>query len=307
MSEALADLYPGFEARTVETDGAQIFLRTGGSGPPLLLVHGYPQTHVTWYKVAPALADHFTLVIPDLRGYGQSSVPASDPDHVAYSKRAMANDMVAVMAALGYERFHLAGHDRGARVSYRLALDHPERVEKLAVLDIVTTLDTWEAMDAKAAIKTYHWPFLAQPEPLPETLIAADPVYYLDHTLASWTKALSLDVFDPRALDHYRALFSQPERVHACCEDYRAGWTCDKAADETDRASGKRIVAPVLAIWGETGIPADVSGGGPNPLDIWRNWADDVRGGSIDSGHFLAEENPEAAVKELLAFFRGET
>jgi len=299
--EPLADLFPGFEAREVETDGAGIFLRTGGMGPPLLLVHGYPQTHVTWHKVAPALSRHFTLVIPDLRGYGQSSVPASDPAHFAYSKRAMANDLVQAMEALGHTRFNLCGHDRGARVSYRLALDHPDRVEKLALLDIVTTLDTWESMDAAAAMKTYHWPFLAQPHPLPETLIAADPVYYLEHTLASWTKTKSLAAFDPRALDHYRAFFAKPERIHACCEDYRAGWTCDREADAADRAAGKRIAAPLLSIWGDAGIPA----GGPSPIDVWRNWADDVRGGPVASGHFLCEEAPETASEELLAFFKG--
>ncbi len=301
MSAALADLFPGFAARTVAGDGAEIFLRLGGEGPPLLLVHGYPQTHVTWHRVAPTLAEHFTLVIPDLRGYGQSSVPASDPEHRAYSKRAMANDLVAVMTALGHERFGLCGHDRGARVSYRMALDHPHRVERLAVLDIVTTLDTWEAMGAKAAMKAYHWQFLAQPEPLPETLIAADPAYYLDHTIASWTKAKTLEAFDPRALDHYRAFFARPERVHACCEDYRAGWTYDKTADEADRKAGRRIAAPVLSIWGDAGFPT----GGPTPVDVWRNWADDVSGGPIDSGHFLPEENPEATTTALLKFFRG--
>jgi haloacetate dehalogenase len=303
MSEPLTDLYLGFEARTVETDGARIFLRTGGKGPPLLLVHGYPQTHVIWHKVALALAEHFTLVIPDLRGYGQSSVPDSDPEHFAYSKRAMANDMVAVMAALGHERFDVAGHDRGGRVGYRLALDHPGCVDKLAVLDIVPTHTMWHDLTATSAMKTYHWMFLAQPEPFPETLIGARPMYYLDHTIASWTKTQSLDAFDPRALEHYRAFFSEPDRIHATCEDYRAGQTYDLAADEADVAAGKRIACPLLALWGAAGIPA----GGLSPLDIWRNWADDVRGGAIDSGHFLAEENPEATAKDLLAFFKGQS
>lgn len=296
----LTDLFPGFEARTVATSGADIFLRTGGSGPPLLLVHGYPQTHATWYKVAPALAEHFTLVIPDLRGYGQSSVPKSDAAHITYSKRAMGNDLAEVMQTLGHDTFRLAGHDRGGRVAYRMALDHPDRVNRLALLDIVTTLDTWNALDARAAMKTYHWMFLAQPEPLPESLIAADPVYYLDHTIASWTKARSLAAIDPRALEHYRAFFLQPERIHACCEDYRAGWTCDRAADQADREAGRRISVPLLSIWGDAGIPAD----GPSPLDVWRKWADDVTGGSIDSGHFVCEENPQATSAALLDFFR---
>ncbi|WP_436642876.1 alpha/beta fold hydrolase [Microbaculum sp. FT89] len=301
MSEPLADLFPGFEARTVTGDGAEIFLRTGGDGPPLLLVHGYPQTHVMWHRVAPALAEHFTLVIPDLRGYGQSSVPATVPDHATYSKRAMARDLVAVMAALGHDRFHLAGHDRGGRVSYRLALDHPQVLDRLAVLDIVPTHAMWHEFTVAMAMKVYHWLFLAQPKPLPEMLITKAPADYLDYTIASWTKANSLEAFDPRAMAHYRASFSQSDRIHACCEDYRAGQTCDLAADEADVAAGRKIAAPLLALWGSAGIPGETRG----PLDIWRDWADEVTGIGIDSGHFACEENPDAATKALLDFFRG--
>jgi haloacetate dehalogenase len=301
MSE-LVDLFPGFEARRIDTGEADIFLRIGGHGPPLLLIHGYPQSHVMWHRVAPALARQFTLVIPDLRGYGDSSVPASDPEHAAYSKRAMARDMVAVMGALGHERFHLAGHDRGGRVAYRLALDHPQRVERLAVLDIVPTHAMWHGFTVGMAMKVYHWLFLAQPEPLPEMLISKSAAEYLEYTIASWTGAKSLSVFDPRALDHYRAFFSKPARIHACCEDYRAGQTYDLAADEADVAAGKRIAAPLLALWGAAGIPGETSG----PLDIWRNWAEDVTGVAIQSGHFICEENPEATAEAMIAFFKAD-
>lgn len=300
MSEVLADLFPGFETRTVETRGARIFLRTGGDGPPLLLVHGYPQTHVMWHRVAPALAEHFALVIPDLRGCGQSSVPQSDPEHFAYSKRAMAGDMVEVMAALGHDRFALAGHDRGGRVGYRLALDHADRVTRLAVLDIVPTYAMWHDFTVRLAMKVYHWLFLAQPEPLPEMLITKSSREYLDYTISSWSKTKSLDEFDPRAMAHYRDFFSRPERVHACCEDYRAGQTYDLCADEADVAAGKRIACPVLALWGAAGIPDETDG----PLGIWRKWADDVTGLAVDSGHFVCEENPVATANALIEFFR---
>ncbi|MEJ8571063.1 alpha/beta hydrolase [Microbaculum marinum] len=306
MSAPLADLFPGFAARTVETGageqgGAGIFLRTGGEGPPLLLIHGYPQTHVMWHRVAPALAERFTLVIPDLRGYGQSSVPASDADHYAYSKRAMAGDFVEVMAALGHDRFHVAGHDRGGRVAYRLALDHPDRVQKIAVLDIVPTYAMWQGFDIDFAMKVYHWIFLAQPNPLPEMLISRAPVEYLDYTIASWTKAKSLAAFDDRALVHYRAFFSQPERIHACCEDYRAGQDYDYRADTVDAEAGNRIAAPLLALWGAAGIPSETE----SPLETWRAWAGDVTGMAVDSGHFVCEENPDATAAALLDFFGG--
>lgn len=300
MSAPLADLFPGFEARTVETENARIFLRTGGEGPPLLLLHGYPQTHVMWHRVAPLLARQFTLVIPDLRGYGQSSVPESDAGHVTYSKRTMAQDMVAVMAALGHDRFDLAGHDRGGRVAYRLALDAPDTVARIAVLDIVPTHAMWHEFSVNLAMKVYHWLFLAQPQPLPEMLIEKAPVAYLDYTISSWTKLKSLEAFDRRALAHYHAFFSQPARIHACCEDYRAGQTYDLVADEADVASGNKIAAPLLALWGAGGIPGETAG----PLDIWRRWATDVSGVAIDSGHFVCEENPADTANALLDFFR---
>ena len=290
--------FAGFDARKFDLGEAEIFARVGGSGPPLLLLHGYPQTHRMWARVAGLLASRFTLVAPDLRGYGASSAPASRNGEL-YAKRLMAADAVALMAALGHDRFAVAGHDRGGRVAYRLALDHPEKVTKLAVLDIVPTAEMWAGMDAARAMAVYHWMFLAQPEPLPETLISAAPQTYLDHTLASWTGDRSLGNFTPEALDAYRAMFRDPARVHASCEDYRAGATIDRAYDEADRAAGRRIAAPLLALWGAKGIPAK----GENPLAVWRRWAENVTGFGIESGHFIPEEAPEATARALAEFF----
>jgi haloacetate dehalogenase len=293
------DLFPGFAHRTVETQGARIFCRSGGSGPPVVLLHGYPQTHVMWHRIAPALAERFTLVLPDLRGYGESSCPPSDAAHAAYSKRAMARDVVEVMAAFGFDRFAVVGHDRGGRVAYRLALDAPQQVEKLAVLDIVPTHAMWTGMNARRAYKTYHWLFLAQPAPMPERLIETDPATYLDHTLASWTKTGDLSAFDAQALRAYRRSFSRPQNIHAACEDYRAGYFYDWQADEEDRAAGRRIDAPLLALWGDAGIPSDKVS---DPLAVWREWARQVEGAGIDSGHFVCEENPDATLAHLGPF-----
>jgi haloacetate dehalogenase len=294
----LADLYPGFASHWIATSIGKIFARTGGAGPPLLLLHGYTQTNVMWHRVAPPLAERFSLVIPDLPGYGWSDAPAADAAHEPYSKRAMGNATIDVMEALGHVRFRLAGHDRGGRVAYRLALDHPGRVERLAVLDIVPTYAMWHGMDRKMAMKVWHWPFLAQPAPLPEMLIAKAPVEYLEWMMASWSKAKDLSAFDPRARAHYRAAFAAPERIHAHCEDYRAGATSDLAADETDRAAGKKIACPLLALWGAAGIPSE-----SGPLAIWCEWASDVRGQPLDSGHFVAEEAAAATAAALTEFF----
>jgi haloacetate dehalogenase len=211
----------------------------------------------------------------------------------------MAADIVALMERLGYSRFRVAGHDRGGRVAYRLALDHPESVEKLAVLDIVPTGEMWRGMDAARAMSVYHWMFLAQPEPLPETLISRAPREYIDHTLASWTAAKTLDCFETDALASYRAAFADPARIHAMCEDYRAGATIDRELDDADFAAGRKVMPPLLALWGDHGIPAT----GPSPLDVWRRWARDARGAAITSGHFLPEESPEATAEALMAFF----
>jgi haloacetate dehalogenase len=295
------DLFPGFATRRIATAAGEIFARVGGSGPPLLCLHGYPQTHVCWHRVAPALAGECTVVAMDLRGYGQSSAPPGDPEHTVYSKRAMAEDCIAVMQALGHNRFMVMGHDRGARVAYRLALDYPAVITRLIPLDILPTADVWARMTAASAIRAYHWPFLAQPYPLPETLIAAAPGFYVEHTLRSWTKNRTLACFAPAALAHYRALLGTPERIHAVCEDYRAGATIDRAADEADRKTGRRISCPTLILWGSD----YVGRGGVDPLEIWREWCgSDVRGKQTASGHFLAEENPDATLAALRPFLR---
>jgi len=295
----LADLYPGFESKWIDTEVGRMFARTGGNGPPLLLLHGYTETNVMWHRVAPALAERFTLVIADLPGYGWSVAPKADANHEPYSKRAMAQAMVELMERLGHVRFRLAGHDRGGRVSYRLALDHPGRAERLAVLDIVPTYDMWHRMNMNMAMKVWHWPFLAQPYPLPEMLIEKAPVEYLEWKMASWAKTKDLSAFDPRALDHYRVAFSDPSRIHAQCEDYRAGQSSDLTHDEADRAAGNMIACPVLALWGSAGIPSETGG----PLPIWQAWARDVRGAPVDSGHFVCEEAPDATAAALLEFF----
>jgi haloacetate dehalogenase len=290
--------FDGFNAHELALGEATIFARVGGSGPPLLLIHGYPQSHLMWARVSRELAAKYTVVAMDLRGYGQSSAPPSQKGE-RYTKRVMAKDAVALMDALGHSRFAVAGHDRGGRVAYRLALDHPEIVTKIATLDIVPTGEMWAGMDAARAMSVYHWMFLAQPEPMPETLISGAPDYYIDQKLANWSGDKSLRAFEPDALDAYRAAFRDPARVHATCEDYRAGATIDHALDDADRAAGRKIAAPLLALWGTKGIPAK----GEDPLTVWRRWASDVRGLGIESGHFLPEEAPEATAKALAEFF----
>jgi haloacetate dehalogenase len=300
MTSDLADLFPGFASHWIDTAAGKIFARAGGAGPPLLLLHGYAQTNVMWHKVAPALGERFALVIPDLPGYGWSDAPRADKEHAPYTKRAMAAAMVEVMEKLGHVRFRLAGHDRGGRVGYRLALDHPGRIEKLAVLDIVPTYAMWRGIDARLAFRIWHWTFLAQPAPGPETVIGKDPVGFWDWKTAAGTKTKDFSPFDPRALAHYRAFFQDPTRIHATCEDYRAGRTTDLTHDAADRAAGRKIACPLLALWGAAGIPSEAEA---DPIATWREWADDVRGHAIDCGHYLAEENPETTAKTLIDFF----
>jgi haloacetate dehalogenase len=291
-------MFEGFETRTLAGDGAEIFCRIKGTGEPLLLLHGYPQTSAMWAGIAERLAERFTVVAADLRGYGHSSIPDSTGGE-GYTKRRMGADMIALMRGLGHERFRLAGHDRGGRVAYRMALDHPGAIERLALLDIIPTGEMWDRVDAARMVSSYHWAFLAQPNPLPERLISADPVFYLDHTLASWTKGRSTAPFGSEALAEYRKCFSRPGAVHGACEDYRAGATLDRADDKETRASGGRIACPTLVLWGSDGTPA-ASG---DPLAIWRDWAGDVEGRAIDAGHFLVEEAPEETLDALLDFF----
>jgi haloacetate dehalogenase len=239
----MTDFFPGFARRRIETSGATINLVTGGSGPPLLLLHGYPQTHLMWRKLAPRLAADFTVVVPDLRGYGDSSKPPAGPDNANYAKRALAQDQVETMAALGFERFAAAGHDRGARVAHRLARDHPDRIERLALLDIVPTLYRFETIDQKAATSSYHWFFLIQPGGLPERLIGAEPEFFLRHMLRDPV------VFEPEVFAEYLRCFRNPETIRATCDEYRAGATIDLVHDRVDR--GRRIMTPLLMLWGQ--------------------------------------------------------
>lgn len=294
----MSSLFPNTREHRVRIDGVDIFARIGGAGPPLLLIHGFPQTHAMWHRVAPELMTHFTCVMADLRGYGYSSCPENQPGNFPYSKRAMAGDLIGLMNSLGHQRFAVAGHDRGGRVAYRMALDHPAAVACLTVLDIVPTLNQWHNFDFREALKVYHWPFLAQPHPLPEMLIEPNPVGYLDYTLASWTKSKNLSAFSEDALSEYRLHYATPEHIHATCNDYRAGATCDLAYDEADRAAARKIACPTLALWGDAGIPSQKG----RTLETWREWCDQVEGHAIDCGHFIAEENPSALLAHLLPF-----
>jgi haloacetate dehalogenase len=286
-----------FVERRFATGETEIYARIGGSGPPLVCLHGFPQTHLAWRKVAPRLAERFTVVLPDLRGYGASGIVPSDAAHAAYSKRAMARDVIAVMRALGHERFFVAGHDRGARVAYRLALDAPERCAALAVLDIVPTLATFESMDYRAAYNAYHWFFLSQPEPLPEKLIGADPGFYLEQKIRAWLG--DPGAIEPEVMAAYRAAIERKGVLHAMCEDYRAGFTYDLDADRADRDAGRRLSMPLLALYGHGPTRAR----GAHWLEIWRDWADEVAGGPLVCGHFLMEEAPSETGAALEAFF----
>jgi haloacetate dehalogenase len=286
-----------FTAIDVQTAETSIYMRWCGSGPPILLLHGFPQTHLMWRGVAPVLARRFTVVCADLRGYGRSGCPASAPDHAPYSKRAMARDMVAAMQQLGFSRFSVAGHDRGGRVAYRLALDHPAHVERLAVLDILPTVEVWERADAKFACAFWPWSLLAQPAPLPERLVQAAPDAVVDDALGGWGSAAT--AFRPGIRAAYIEALRDPAHVHAICEDYRAAATRDREDDEADRRAGRRIRCPVLALWSGRG-PLDswyTAAGGP--LTIWRAWADDVEGGPVDAGHFFPEEIPQETADAL--------
>jgi len=261
-------------------------------------LHGYPQTHVCWHKLAAELARQCTLVVADLRGYGASSVPADEAGHLSYAKRTMAQDCLAVMRALGHQRFMVGGHDRGGRVAYRLALDHPEAVMALLPIDIIPTAEIWRRLTAESAITSYHWGFLAQPAPLPERLIGGDPQFYLEHTLKSWSKPGDLSPFSKEALQHYRALLQDAARVHAICEDYRAGAGIDRQLDEADVRAGRKIDCPTFVVWGSDYLGKR----GLKPLEIWRGWCSDLSGAKVDAGHFLAEENPSETLAALLPF-----
>ena len=295
MSVASEPLFPAFRAERITTSGATIHCVVGGSGPALLLLHGYPQTHAIWHRVAPRLAERFTVVCSDLRGYGDSSKPDGGAKHVAYSKRAMAQDQLEVMRALGFSRFGLIGHDRGGRVAHRLCLDHPQAVERVAVLDISPTRAMYDGTTMAFATAYYHWFFLIQPFDLPERLIGADPLYYLHRKLGGWGSNPSH--FDPRAMAEYERCFRNPATIHASCEDYRAAATIDLEHDAAD--AQVRVECPLLALWGERGVVHRLF----DPIADWKKVARDVRGRALPSGHYLAEEVPDETLGELLAFF----
>ena len=292
-------MFEGFEHFQVETSDAEINVVRGGQGPPVLLLHGYPQTHAMWHRVAPKLAEDFTVVAVDLRGYGNSSKPFGSEDHATYSKRAMAADGVEVMQSLGLPSFAVIGHDRGGRVGHRMALDHPDRVTKLAVLDIVPTRHVYSTVSKDLATDYYHWFFFIQPYDLPETLIGADPGYYLRKKLGGW--GTSLDTFAPEALAEYERCFRDPATVHASCEDYRAAASIDLVHDDADRNEGRKVECPLLALWGGRGVMERLY----DVEDVWSGYASDVRGGPLDAGHYLAEERPEETVWELTRFLAG--
>jgi haloacetate dehalogenase len=284
-------LFPGFESRRIRASGATIHVKVGGDGPPLLLLHGYPQTHAMWHKVAPALARDYTVVCADLRGYGDSSKPRGVPGHANYSKRAMALDMVEVMAALGFVQFHLVGHDRGGRVAHRLARDHGKRVRTLTVLDISPTLKMYESTNMQFAKAYYHWFFLIQEAPLPEKMLKGVGPGYILMRLGRGKSGIK--VFDKRALAEYQRCFDP----HSTCEDYRAAATIDLVHDRKSRG---KIAMPVLALWGRQGVIAALF----NCLADWREVAADVRGRALQCGHFIPEEKPKELVDELRGFLK---
>jgi haloacetate dehalogenase len=299
------DWFEGFPGRLHRVGAIDLFVRTGGNAgaPPLLFLHGYPQTHAMWRRVADRLGDDFSIVLADLRGYGDSAKPppAATPelDHAQYSKRAMANDVAELMRSLGHERFAVVAHDRGARVAHRLALDHPDRVARLALLDIVPTLDMYGATDMRSASAYYHWFFLIQPAPLPERMIGGDPAYYLRWMLGGFGSA-GIDFVEAEALAEYERCFCRAEAIHATCEDYRASATIDLEHDRASRAAGGKIAADLLVLWGSRGVVGRLF----DPIALWRaQCAAAVTGQALEAGHFLAEELPDETAAQLRAHF----
>jgi haloacetate dehalogenase len=293
-------LFPDFRSLQVDVaPSVTIKAITGGSGPPLLLLHGHPQTHAIWHKVAPRLAECFTVVACDLRGYGDSSKPQGALDHANYSKRTMALDALAVMRVLGFESFKVLAHDRGARVAHRLALDHPQAVERMALLDIAPTLAMYEQTSEAFARAYWHWFFLIQPTPMPERLIEADPAAYVRDVMGK--RSAGLAPFDPRALREYQRCLALPGTAHGICEDYRAAAGIDLEHDRLDRSAGRKLTMPLLALWGEQGVVGRCF----DPLREWKLVADDVQGGALPCGHYIAEEAPELLLERVLPFFAG--
>lgn len=296
-SPMTTSLFPGFTPHRVPTpDGHHIHTLVGGTGPALLLLHGHPQTSAIWHKLAPVLAQHFTLVLADLRGYGDSAKPAGDAEHLLYSKRTMAADMLAVMAHYGHARFAVLAHDRGARVAHRLAADHPDAVQRMVLLDIAPTLAMYEQTSNAFARAYWHWFFLIQPAPLPERLIEADPAAYVRDVMGR--RSAGLAPFDPRALAEYVRCLALPGTAHGICEDYRAAAGIDLVHDRADRDAGRQLAMPLLALWGEQGVVHQCF----EPLKEWQRVATDVRGHALPCGHYIAEEVPDALLEAALPF-----
>lgn len=286
-------MFERFTLSQIDVGEVSLRVRHGGSGPPLLLLHGYPETHMMWGKIADDLAADFTVIAPDLRGYGGSSKPKTTPDHEPYSKRAMARDAIALMAHFGFSKFNLAAHDRGGRVGYRLALDHPDAVEKLSILDIIPTGEVWARANKAFALGYWHWSFLAQPYPFPEKAIATDPEGFTFRIAGDGGKS----IFAPEAYADYLEALKEPATIHAMCEDYRAGASFDPRLDMKEK--GRKITAPLQVLWGAKGA----LGAWYDVLEIWREWAVDVQGQAIDCGHFIPEEKPAETLAALRSFF----
>ena len=291
--------FENFTLDTVTVAGGDIRLRHGGDGPALLLVHGNPQTHAMWHAVAPALAERFTVICPDIRGYGGSFKPGATADHAPYAKKEMAQDMAQLMAHFGHEEFFVGGHDRGARMAHRMALDFPDKIKKLAVLDIVPTIEHFERTNMDFALGYYHWFWFAQPHPKPESIINAAPeVWFRAHTSRAPKGG---DFFHPQALTDYLAAVNNPEMIRGMCEDYRAAATIDLDHDRISRAAGEKIRCPLLVLWGDKGKIGEWY----PPLDIWGQYATaEVSGGAVNSGHYLAEEAPGEVLEKFFAFFK---
>lgn len=289
-------MFENFESGKMQVDDIEINYVIGGNGPPLLLLHGYPQTHIMWHKVAPALSEHFTIVASDLRGYGHSSKPVTTETHEPYSKRAMGNDQLGLMKKLGFNQFLLAGHDRGGRVAHRIALDHPNHILKVAVMDIAPTYAMYKTTDFEFAKAYYHWFFLIQDFDLPERMIGSDPHYFLIEKLKQWGR--SPDTFPDEVLEAYASCIT-PEMIHASCEDYRAGATIDIEIDQIDLDQNRKIQCPLLCIWGDMGFV----GNKYDMIKEWKVWADDVTGFGLPCGHYLPEEAPQQTLQAMMDFF----
>jgi haloacetate dehalogenase len=290
----------GFDEDEIATEHGAVFVRRGGAGPPVLLLHGFPETGLMWHAVAPTLATNFSVIVADLPGYGRSDCPPDREDHAAMSKRALAQTLVRAMTEIGHDRFAVVGHDRGGRVAYRMALDHADAVTKVAVLDVIPTAEVWSRADDRLALGFWPFSLLAQPAPLPERLIAGDPAAVVENALSQWGSAA--DAFPEWLRDAYVEALSDPTHVHAICEEYRAAASIDRHHDEADRIAGRRIACPLLALWSDSGGLETWYEDAGGPLGLWRRWAEDVDGQAISGGHFFPEEQPEVTATLLRTF-----